>query len=322
MWSLVRGYTLSFTVEVYEVDSRGDPPGPEATRPPTQAFRNPLGERRVLPWQSYDNMQAAGSVASSVLDLARWLRMHLGDGRLDGVTVLQPATLAELHAEQVDAPGYFLFADDPQSSYAMGWEAGSFGGHRYLSHGGGIFGFPAYIALLPDADAGVAVLANGSMWTPYYPHQEIAAFVFSRLLGLPERDHHAEGMQATEAIHAQVEQALAAQAALRNPDAPPSHPLERYAGAYSNAFGETLTVSAADGALRLAFQAPGSFSGDLEPLDGDTFLLHYHGGDGQAFSRSPATFSDSGTGQALELHLGNLGLYRQSGGQDGQGTIN
>ena len=59
------------------------------------------GERRVLPWQSYDNMQAAGSVASSVLDLARWLRMHLDDGRLDGVTVLQPATLADpLRANQ------------------------------------------------------------------------------------------------------------------------------------------------------------------------------------------------------------------------------
>jgi len=270
------------------------------------------GERRVLPWQSYDNMQAAGSVASNVLDLADWLRMHLDEGGLDGVTVLQPETLAELFTEQVDAPGYFLFADDPQSSYAMGWGVGSFAGHRYVSHGGGIFGFPAYVALLPEADAGVAVLVNGSMWTPYYPHQEIAAFVFARLLELPERGYHTEAMHATEAIHAQVEQALAAQAAMRNPDAPPSHPLERYAGEYSNAFGETVTVSAADGALRLAFSAPGSFSGDLEPLDGDTFLLHYDGGDGQAFSRSPATFSDSDAGPGLELDLGNLGLYRQT----------
>ncbi len=269
------------------------------------------GERRVLAWQSYDNMQAAGSVASTAVDLANWLGMHLSEGRFEGAPVLSSSAVAELHTEQVDAPGSFLFADEPQSSYAMGWQVGSFGGRRHLSHGGGIFGFPAYVALLPEAEAGVAVLVNGSMWTPYYPHQEIVAFAFARLLDLPERDYHAEAMQSTEAIHAQVEQALAAQAALRDPDSPPPYPLERYVGTYSNEFGERLTVSATDGSLQLAFLAPGAFSGDLEPLNGNTFLLHYHGGDGQAFSQSPATFSDASTGQPLELDLGNLGVYRQ-----------
>ena len=280
------------------------------------------GERRVLPWQSYDNMQAAGSVASSVLDLARWLRMHLDDGRLDGVTVLQPATLAELHAEQIDAPGYFLF----RGRFAVVLRDGL---------GGGVLRRP------PLPCRTVAASSGSRPTSPFCRTPMPASRCWpTAACGLPttrtrrsppssSRDCSAsrsatttrKACRATEAIHAQVEQALAAQAALRNPDAPPSQPLKRYAGEYTNAFGETLTVSATDGALRLAFAAPGSFSGDLEPLDGDTFLLHYHGGDGQAFSRSPATFSDSVTGQALELNLGNLGLYGRSGGQDGHGTI-
>ena len=54
-----------------------------------------------------------------------------------------------------------LFADDTSGTYALGWSRTTFEGHPYLSHGGGIFGFPAYVALLPDIAAGVVVLANG-----------------------------------------------------------------------------------------------------------------------------------------------------------------
>jgi len=106
---------------------------------------------------------------------------------------------------------------------------------------------------------------------------------------------------------------LAAWEAMRKPDTPP-HPLERYAGGYSNEFSETLTVTSSDGALRLGFSAPGSFSGELEPMNGGTFLLHYDGGDGQAFPRSPATFSSPEAGSPFNLDLGAIGRYRQSTG--------
>ena len=87
----------------------------------------------------------------------------------------------------------FLFADDITSgTYALGWHRTTFEGHPYLSHGGGIFGFPAYVALLPDIAAGVVVLANGEAW--FHPHHEISAWVFARLLGGGARDWHGESM--------------------------------------------------------------------------------------------------------------------------------
>ena len=108
------------------------------------------GARRVLAWQSYDSMQAAGSVVSSAAEMANWLRMHLARGRLGDRAVLGAATVEEMHAPQVASGATFLFADDITSStYALGWHLTTFEGHPYLSHGGGIFGFPAYVALLP-----------------------------------------------------------------------------------------------------------------------------------------------------------------------------
>ncbi len=270
------------------------------------------GNRRVLPWQSYDNMQAAGSVVSNVVDMANWLRMQLDHGRFNGTAVLDSATVSEMHAPLVRTPSSFVFADPGTGSYGLGWARASFLGHTYISHGGGIFGFPAYAAMLPELQAGVVVLANGSMWTPYYPHQEIAGWVFGRLLGLEGRDWHGEVMARTEAIHAQVEAALDARAAGRIGGTRPSLPLAGYAGRYEDQYGAaTAHVVHDDTGLRVHFGVPGSFSGHMEHWHLDVFHLHYDGGDGQAYGSSFVTFTIGPDGGVAQMDMGFMGRYRR-----------
>ena len=123
------------------------------------------------------------NMVSNVMDMANWLIMQVNAGDFEGVQVLNASTVQEMHAPQISSQSTFLFTDEGRPvSYGMGWTRETFNGKTYLSHGGGIFGFPAYAALLPEIKAGIVVLANGSTWTPYYPHQEITARVFSRLL--------------------------------------------------------------------------------------------------------------------------------------------
>ena len=87
------------------------------------------GARRVLAWQSYDSMQAAGSVVSSAAEMANWLRMHLARGRFGDRAVLGAATVEEMHAPQVASGATFLFADDITSgTYALGWHRTTFEG--------------------------------------------------------------------------------------------------------------------------------------------------------------------------------------------------
>ena len=218
--------------------------------------------------------------------------MHLGGGRLAGEVVMREETVAEMHAPQIRMNESIVFGDGEGGAYGLGWRLDSFEGHRYVSHSGGIFGFPAYVGMLPEAEAGVTVLANGSMWTPYYPHQEIAAWVFARLLGAPERDWHGEIMARTREIEAQVEAALEAQEAARIAGTAPSMPLERYVGSYEHEYGGRAHVELNDeGGLRVHFGQPGSVSGDMAHGPHDVFRLHYDGGDGQAYGSSFVTFT-------------------------------
>ena len=145
------------------------------------------GSRRVLSWQSYDAMQSAGSVVSSVTDLTNWIRLHLNRGILDGEVVLSESTISEMHTPQIPTDEGFVFGDGQRGAYGLGWRLSSFEGRKYVWHSGGIFGFPAYVAMLPEVGVGVAVLGNGALWTPYYPHQEVVARVFARVLGTPDR---------------------------------------------------------------------------------------------------------------------------------------
>ena len=275
------------------------------------------GSRRLLSWQSYDSMQAAGSVVSSVADLVHWIRMHLGGGRLDGEVVMQEATVAEMHAPQIRVEGAAAvtpLADGGAAAYGLGWRLTSFEGHRYVSHSGGIFGFPAYVGMLPEAEAGVTVLANGSMWTPYYPHQEIAAWIIARLIGAPDRDWRGEIMARTREIEAQVEATLAAQDAGRILGTAPSLPLQRYAGTYEYEYdGQAHVELNDDGGLRVHFGQPGSFSGVMEHWHHNVFRLYYDGGDGQAYGNSFVTFTIGPQGTVTWMDMGFMGKYRRTG---------
>jgi D-alanyl-D-alanine carboxypeptidase len=50
--------------------------------------------------------------------------------------------------------------DGRPSSYGLGWQLGSLGGHRQVHHGGGLPGFQAEFARFVDASLTIAVLVN------------------------------------------------------------------------------------------------------------------------------------------------------------------
>ena len=90
---------------------------------------------------------AAGSLLSTVDDLARW------DAALDGGEILS----AE-HRALLGRP--VVLADGSSSGYSYGFSVGDYAGHRIIHHGGGINGFSTYMIRVPDEDLFVAVLSN------------------------------------------------------------------------------------------------------------------------------------------------------------------
>lgn len=275
--------------------------------------RNERGETRVLAWQSYDNMAPAGSVVSSVADMANWLKVLLNDGRFQGQQLLTVETARYLSSSLVEIPkGYFLFADSPAAHYGLGWDIQQFQGRRLVYHGGGILGFPALAAFFPDQDLGIVVLANGNTLTPYYPHQEVVAWVAERLLGLDSRDWHGEILAATNQAWDEFVEKKQTALAARKLDTQPTLSLQSYAGRYQAQLPGAATVEHIDGQLRFQIKGEGAFSGRLQHWQDDQFMLHMDGGDAARFSTILVSFViDENTGKVTDLDVGPVGSFKR-----------
>jgi CubicO group peptidase (beta-lactamase class C family) len=118
-----------------------------------------IGHADPLPTVPLDvPMTAAGGLYSSAADLSRFLRFQLGDGSIDGRTVLDPELMAEMRT--VPAPDAGARAGYALGVARTGWYAA--GNADLFSHGGGSYGFLADLWWLPQLQLGIAILTNSS----------------------------------------------------------------------------------------------------------------------------------------------------------------
>jgi len=103
-------------------------------------------------------MAAAGGLWASAADLAQFLKFQLGDGTVDGRTVLAAPLMRQMRT--VPPPN----AGAP-AGYALGvartrWRAGQY--LDLFSHSGGGYGFRSDLWWLPQLQLGIAVLTNST----------------------------------------------------------------------------------------------------------------------------------------------------------------
>jgi CubicO group peptidase (beta-lactamase class C family) len=114
---------------------------------PMRYLRYALGPPRPAPKEGKGWMFAAGELAMTAADLARW------DISLIDQTVLSPASYRQLQTE-------VLLANGAPTGYGLGVNVGFVGGRRQIAHGGEVSGFTARNEVYPDDRAAVAVLVN------------------------------------------------------------------------------------------------------------------------------------------------------------------
>lgn len=228
------------------------------------------GQAQAIPWRNIDNVGPAGSINSNVTDMAKWIRLQLAGGTLDGTTIVKRATLDEIHSPQtiVAAPHDTLFPSMHFNTYGMGWVLQDYRGRELVWHNGGIDGMLSEVRLVPEEHLGLVILTNaeGHELGPALAFRIIDAF-----LGAPPRDWSA--IYLARFKDAQAREAAAEQKiiAARVPDTHPSLPLDRYAGTYADTMYGDATVSLEQGALVLRFGP--SFTGRLEHWNYDTFRV-------------------------------------------------
>ena len=114
---------------------------------PTGYMRYAIGPPRAAPKEGKGWLFAAGELAMSAEDLAKW------DISLINQTLLKPASYAAMEGEKVLENGL-------GTRYGLGVAVREESGQRAIEHGGEVSGFTAENMVLPDAKMAVVVLTN------------------------------------------------------------------------------------------------------------------------------------------------------------------
>ena len=214
-----------------------------------QPYRvEPEGFRRLPYVKIDDNMHAAGGLVTTARDAARWLKVNLSGGELDGEQVLPAAALELAHRQYADQDAsYGVFR---RHGYGLGWNIGTYNDEVFIHHFGGFSGFHSHIGFLPEHNIGVAVLVNtgagGGLATA------IARLAYDLMLEKGEPAELAEQSTRRAKLMARsTRRAIAADRARRaaRPQQLP-RPLEDYTGVFESFALGRAEIRLVDGRLR------------------------------------------------------------------------
>jgi CubicO group peptidase (beta-lactamase class C family) len=249
-------------------------------------YARPYGGGRdtveAVDYYALDAVGPAGSINSSVSEMTRWVQLFLNNGRHGGQSLIDSTTVAELVRPRVVLDDLRPFIESNSLMYALGWFVEPQAGHRLLWHSGGINGFSAMVAMMPDQEVGWVILTNkGGSPAPSILLYELA----DRLIGRdgPDwnqriADYYAQQDAASDTTQ-QSDTARADPSAQDSSDAPPSHPLADYTGRYTHPGYGTLKITLEGDSLVGHY---GRLQSTLRHRQYDTFTLHPSLGGGEA----------------------------------------
>jgi CubicO group peptidase (beta-lactamase class C family) len=217
-----------------------------------------------------DAQSPAGGISSSVRDMARWLRLHLNDGKLDGVQFIAAAPLRETRKPQIESESASQSPIGKASYYGLGWGANSDAAGRSRNSHSGAFslGASTIVQIMPDQGLGIVVLTNA--WPVGVPEAVAATFMDLALDGAVSQDWLAlYGQGITAAQEAEFKGPTDYSHPPANPQ--PARPASAYAGRYENSHYGTLSIIAQGGDL-VVLLGPEQTPYTLRHWDGDRYV--------------------------------------------------
>ena len=229
------------------------------------------------------NAAPAGGIAISANDMARWLLIQLGGGRLPegGGRLFSEEAHRQMWTPVVVQPiepvADALKTTQPLfNAYALGWEVRDYRGTKVIWHHGSVLGSTAVVVLIPDKQTGFSIEINsedgeiidGLMFEllDYYtggPALTTPAPDWPKAFMAAKRKDLAQALQAFQTVEAHPA------------SVGPSLPLARYAGTYSDSWYGDITVSEVKGALSIDFKSTPRMVGRLEHWQYDSFITRF-----------------------------------------------
>lgn len=149
-------------------------------------------ERPVVarPWAFPRATTPVGGIVSSVRDLLRYARFHLGDGTVPGTEAAAPVPRADAAADRLLSEASLRLMGTPQvradldRSVGIAWFIRDIGGVRFQYHGGAAIGQQGVLQLAPERDYAIAVQTNSGRGALL--HEAVTKWAQRRYLGVEQ----------------------------------------------------------------------------------------------------------------------------------------
>jgi len=268
-----------------------------------------------------ESIAPAGSILSSAVDMAQWLRFQLNDGVVNGKRLVSSAALRETHTPQMLMAGGGGGGGGESSppvthfnTYGMGWMVQDFRGQLVWQHGGNTLGMTAAVGMMPEKKFGVVVLSN--MQSAALP-ELLRQYIFDRELGAPMRDWSGDAFKRFLTQRHRADSVENAQATEHPADTPPPLPLTAYAGTYTDSLYGDATVEIKNGHLELT---RGEWRAPLQYWNATNFRWSVPGSPaGPLFIKFEVAPDNTVTGLYFGLGGDVTLLSRKGGGRGGRG---
>ncbi|HZW16043.1 MAG TPA: serine hydrolase [Brevundimonas sp.] len=247
----------------------------------------PIADSIAEVW-NWDSAAAAGGLCTTAADWAKWIGLRLAMGELpDGTRLFSEDAAREMWRPNIiigssagptaELPGRAI-----ASTYAMGFQVQDYRGERMITHGGGSPGGISATVLIPGRDAGFSIFSNAE---ESFLLRALRSGIADIVMGKTDFDWIADSVRLRDESDARSIAAAAEIDAKQAAGAPPSLPLEAYAGTWRDPwYGDIVIGRLVAGAagrppavdrLTLAFSHTPALRGPLEPYDGDTFRTRF-----------------------------------------------
>jgi beta-lactamase class C len=113
--------------------------------------------------ESYYAVTPAAGINASIADMAQWLKALLGQRP----EIVSPAVLQDVSQPAIktrrELRRYYWNGHVRHAYYGLGWRILDYSGVKIIFHAGGLKGYVAQIAFVPEHNLGIVVLLNSSI---------------------------------------------------------------------------------------------------------------------------------------------------------------
>jgi CubicO group peptidase (beta-lactamase class C family) len=247
---------------------------------------------KKMDYYNINAMGPAGSINSSVNEMAKWVTMWINGGKVNGKEIFPAAYLKEAMSSQMIIGAGLPDKEKPDihfANYGFGWFLASYRGHYRVEHGGNIDGFSASTSFFPSDSIGIIVLTNqNSSAVTSIVRNTIA----DRMLKENPIDWLADRNAADAKAKAAAKEAEATVESNQKKGTNPSHSLKEYEGLYNHPGYGTMEIVLEKDSLFL-----------LAP-DNRVWLRHYHYDVFETYAVDPKDGIDTSQKSELRVQFG------------------